>query len=297
MTADKTLSVDEAVAVVSDGMTVGIGGWGSRRKPMAFVRAILRAGVKDLTVVSWGGPDLGLLCAAGRVRKAVYAFATLDSIPLEPHFRKARETGMIEAREWDEGMFYAGLLAASIRLPFLPLRAGLGSDVLRLDPGLRTVESPYTEEELVAVPALELDVAYVHVNRADARGNGVVLGPDPYFDDLFCKAARHAYVSAEELVSTDGLLEGTSARNLLVDRTMVEGVVEAPNGAHFTECPPDHARDEIFQKAYAGTAKDPDLWQEFSARYLEVESEAAYQEAVEEDTRARAVRGGEGAGS
>ncbi len=107
-------------------MTVGFGGWGSRRKPMAVVRAILRAGIGDLTVVSYGGPDVGLLCAAGRVRKAVYGFVTLDSIALDPHFRKARQAGTIEAMEIDEGMFYLGLLAASQRLPFLPTRAGLG---------------------------------------------------------------------------------------------------------------------------------------------------------------------------
>ena len=87
-------------------MTIGIGGWGSRRKPMSLVRAILRSDLKDLTVVSYGGPDVGLLCAAGKVRKLVYGFVSLDSIPLEPHFRAAREAGRIEATELDEGMFY-----------------------------------------------------------------------------------------------------------------------------------------------------------------------------------------------
>ncbi|MCC7078598.1 MAG: acyl CoA--acetate/3-ketoacid CoA transferase subunit alpha [Acidimicrobiia bacterium] len=278
--SDKVVSVEDAVATLEDGMTVGIGGWGSRRKPMAFVRAILRTPVKDLTVVSWGGPDLGILCAAGRVRRAVYAFATLDSIPLEPHFRRAREAAAVEATEWDEGMFYAGLLAASLRLPFFPTRAGLGSDVLRINPDLRTVASPYTGEELVAVPALEVDVAFVHVHRADPAGNGAVLGVDPYFDDLWCKAARHAFVSTERIVATDHLLDEGTTRNLTIDRTMVTGVVEAPHGAHFTECEPDYGRDESFQRLYAASAKDPDLWAEFAGTYLDVEDEAAYQEAV-----------------
>ena len=73
------------------GMTIGIGGWGSRRKPMALVRAILRSPVtRPHRRVSYGGPDVGLLCAAGKVRKVVYGFVSLDSIPLEPHFRAAR---------------------------------------------------------------------------------------------------------------------------------------------------------------------------------------------------------------
>src|SRR6476659_8038027 len=99
------MTVEDVVAELRDGMTVGVGGWGSRRKPMALVRAIAASDLKDLTVVSYGGPDVGLLCAAGKVRKLVYGFVSLDSIPLDPHFRLARQSGSIpEVVEYDEGM-------------------------------------------------------------------------------------------------------------------------------------------------------------------------------------------------
>ena len=190
---DKRMTADEVVSTLSDGMTIGIGGWGSRRKPMALVRAILRSPLRDLTVVSYGGPDLGLLCAAGKVRKAVYGFVSLDSIPYDPWFRQGPRVRRHQVRELDEGMLQCGLRAAAHRLPFLPIRAGLGSDVLTLDPSLRTVRSPYEDgEELVAMPPLHLDVALVHLNRADRHGNARYLGPDPYFDDLFCLAADEA---------------------------------------------------------------------------------------------------------
>src|SRR5438094_10158983 len=107
--ADKRMTADEVAAELSDGMTIGIGGWGSRRKPMALVRALLRSPVRDLTVVSYGGPDVGLLCAAGKVRKVVFAFVSLDSIALEPHFRNARQAGAVDTLELDEGMFLLGL--------------------------------------------------------------------------------------------------------------------------------------------------------------------------------------------
>ncbi|HEX7668580.1 MAG TPA: CoA-transferase, partial [Polyangiaceae bacterium] len=179
----------DVVGELRDGMTIGIGGWASRRKPMSLVRAIARSSLKDLTIVSYAGPDLGLLCALGKVRKAVFGFASLDTIPLEPHFRNARQAGALEAEEYDEGMLQWGLYAAANRLPFLPTRAGLGSDVPKLNPHLRTVRSPYEDgEEFIAMPALELDVALIHMNRADQAGNGQFLGPDPYFDDLFCLA-------------------------------------------------------------------------------------------------------------
>src|SRR3954468_11300966 len=109
---DKRATIDEVVAEVRDGMTIGIGGWGSRRKPMALVRALCRTDVKDLTVVSYGGPDVGLLCATGKVRKGVVAFVSLDSIALEPHFRNAMQAGAVGTLQIDEGMFLLGLQAA-----------------------------------------------------------------------------------------------------------------------------------------------------------------------------------------
>ena len=267
---DKTMSADEAVAELADGMTIGIGGWGSRRKPMALVKAILRSPLRDLTVVSFGGPDVGLLCAAGKVRRVVFGFVSLDSIPYDPWFQRVRQTGDIEVREYDEGMVVAGLRAATQRLPFLPIRAGLGSDVMRWDPSLQTVRSPYDDgEELVAMPALHLDAALVHLNRADAHGNAAYLGPDPYFDDLFCMAATRRYVSCERIVTTAELRKEAPVQALLLNRMLVDGVIEAPGGARFTSCVPDYGRDEEAQRSYAAAAKDPDAWPSFYARLLE----------------------------
>ncbi|MGW1985152.1 CoA transferase subunit A [Streptomyces collinus] len=272
---DKTMTADEVVSRLSSGMTLGLGGWGSRRKPMALVRAMLRAGIGDLTVVSCGGPDVGVLAAAGRIRRLVTAFVTLDSVPLEPHYRAARESGAFELTEVDEGMLLSGLRAAAHRLPFLPVRAGLGSDVMRVNPALRTVTSPYEDgETLVAMPALRMDAALVHVNRADRLGNGQYLGPDPYFDDLFCEAADEAYVSCERIVDTAELTKEAAPQSLLLRRLSVTGVVEAPNGAHFTSCAPDYGRDEDFQRAYASTP-----WPEFAERFL-AGDEKEYREAV-----------------
>lgn len=258
---DKRTSLDEAVAGVRDGMTIGVGGWGSRRKPMALIDALLRTPVRDLTVVSFGGPDVGLLCAAGKAREVVFGFVSLDSIPYDPHFARARQSGAITVRELDEGMVVAGLRAAAQRLPFLPIRAGLGSDVPTYYPGIRTVHSPYpTEngedgEELVAMPALHLDVAFVHLNRADPHGNAAYLGPDPYFDDLFCLAAEYRVVSCERVLPTADLVASAPPQALLLNRMMVDAVVEAPGGAGFTSCVPDYGRDEAAQREYAEAAR------------------------------------------
>jgi glutaconate CoA-transferase subunit A len=277
---DKRITEAEVIAQLSDGMTIGIGGWGSRRKPMSLVRAILRSPLNDLTIVTYGGPDVGLLCAAGKVKKVIYGFVSLDSIPLEPHFRAARQAGTIEAVELDEGMLQWGLYAAALRLPFLPTRAGLGSDVMRVNPQLRTVRSPYEDgQELVAMPAIHLDVALIHMNRADKGGNGQFLGPDLYFDDLFCMAAQKRFMSCEKVVETEDFAKEGSIHTLRINRLMIDGVVEAPQGAHFTACEPDYDRDETFQREYAGAAVDPEKWKAFEAKYLSLSHEE-YRKAV-----------------
>jgi glutaconate CoA-transferase subunit A len=292
--SDKRTTVDDIVGELRSGMTVGIGGWGSRRKPMAVIRAICRSDLTDLTVVAYGGPDVGLLCATGKVRKVVCAFVTLDSIALDPHWRAARQHGKVEVMEVDEGMFFLGLQAASWRVPFLPTRAGLGSDVLTLNPDLRLVRSPYgagspfvadpadADVELMAMPALQLDAAIVHVNRADTAGNGQILSPDPFFDALFLGAAQRRFLTAERIVE-NGTLAGEQhpISSVSIHRMLTDGVAEARGGAHFTANPPDYGRDESFQKEYAGAAADPAEWEAFANRYLLV-GEDEYQARIAE---------------
>ncbi|OKH79471.1 CoA-transferase [Mycobacterium sp. ST-F2] len=283
--ADKTTTLDAAVAEIESGMTIGIGGWGSRRKPMAFVRALLRTDVTDLTVVTYGGPDLGLLCAAGKVKRAYYGFVSLDSPPFyDPWFARRRTEGAIEAREMDEGMLRCGLQAAAQRLPFLPIRAGLGSDVRTFwGDELKTVTSPYetdgAHEELIAMPALNLDAAFVHMNLGDVKGNAAYTGIDPYFDDLFLMSAERRHLSVEKIVSTEELVKSVVPQQQIINRMMVDTVVEAPNGAHFTTNEPDYRRDEKFQRHYAEAAGSDETWAEFVKTYLSG-TEADYQAAV-----------------
>ena len=284
--ADKVITEEEFIDELESGMTIGVGGWGSRRKPMSLVRSIIRSGVTDLTVVSYGGPEIGLLSATGQLKKAVYGFVSLDSIPLEPHFRVARQTGAIEAIEYDEGAFYLGLLAASHRVPFYPTRAGLGSDMMAMNPELQTIVSPYPGpdggegETLIAIPAFDIDLSIIHMNRADAGGNGQFLGPDLYFDDLFAMAAKRTFMSCEKVIPTQNFLNEGSVHTLKIPRIFVDGVIEAPMGAHFTECPPDYGRDENFQKLYAETAKGQELWDSFNEKYLQTNSHEEYLAAV-----------------
>ena len=233
---DKRVTIDDVVSEIRDGMTVGIGGWGSRRKPMAVVRALLRSPVKDLTLVAYGGPEVGMLCRAGKVRRVVYSFVSLDSIALEPHFRKARQTGAIEDEPLDEGLVHLGLQAAAWRVPFLPTRVGLGSDLLRDNPSLRTVTSPFDDgEELLAMPALRLDAAICHLNEVQRR----VAGPlAKYFFNsalkLRIREARYTAVEQVAVAVSDGVVAPTAH-----DTVQQDAVLERLAGASGA-APPAH---------------------------------------------------------
>lgn len=267
-TLDKRLSAAEIVAQLSDGMTLGIGGWGPRRKPMALVREILRSDLKDLTLVAYGGADVGMLCAAGKVKKLVFAFVSLDAIPLEPWFRKSREAGSIDVLELDEGMFQWGLKAAAFGLPFLPTRVGLGTDLAEFG-GLKTVTSPYDDGEvLIAMPALKLDAALLHVKRSDWRGNVQLFGADTFYDEWFAKAATRTFVSCEELVDRIEDHYPDDAQAQTFERCFVSGVVEIPCGAHPSSFAPAYGWDSKALRAYVEAARDPGDWNLVKDRFV-----------------------------
>jgi len=277
VTLDKRMSAGDVVAQLSDGMTIGIGGWATRRKPMALVREILRSDLKDLTILSYGGPDIGMLCAAGKVKKLIFAFVSLDHYPLEPHFRAARQAGRIEVLELDEGLFHWGLRAAAMHLPFLPTRIGIGTDLITQKGfDFKTVTSPYGDgEELIAMPALNLDVALIHAHRSDERGNLLTLSPDPFFDELFARAAPKCFVSVERIVPTAELDMEANARFALVERARISGVVEAPFGAHPTSANPDYHLDLKHLRTYVDSAASPEAWADYRKAFVDL-SEADY---------------------
>jgi glutaconate CoA-transferase subunit A len=144
----------------------------------------------------------------------------------------------------------------------------------------RTVVSPYEDgEELVAMPAIKLDAALIHVHRADARGNVLTLSPDPFFDELMARAADDVYVSTEELVSTAELGLPANGRYNIFERSLVRGVVLSPFGAHPTSAAPDYQLDSAHLATYVESAASPEAWAAYQTRFVQVEEEK-YVEAV-----------------
>ena len=275
---EKTRSIQEIVAEIESGMTIGIGGWGARRKPMAFVRELLQSPVTDLTLLAYGGPDVGMLAAAGKLKKLVFGFVSMDTVPLEAHFRAARQAGAFEVMEIDEGMFQLGLKAAAARLPFLPTRVGIGSDVLTTNPEIKMIRSPYGDEELVAAPALPVDVAVCHVNQADVLGNSRISGPDPFFDEWLCRAAGKAFLTTEEIVPTDAFNDPLIVLQMPIERNLVHGVALARHGAHPTSCAPGYGIDVEHLRRYSAAAKGG--WADYFGEFVQGRDLPEYLEIV-----------------
>jgi len=263
---DKRMSAADIVGQLEDGMTLGIGGWGARQKPMALIREIVKSDLKDLTIVSYGGCDVGMLASARKIKKLIFSLVSLDAIPLESHFRRARSAGEFEVMEIDEGMFQLGLKAAAQNLDFLPCIAGLGTDVMTYNPHIKTIKSPYSEDHYVAMPAIKLDVALCHVSEADQRGNSWIGGPDMFFDEWFCRAADKAYLTCERLIETSAFNDDHKILRMPIERNLVAGVAELPFGAHPTSCGPDYGFDVAHLKAYSATAKEG--WEGYVSEFV-----------------------------
>jgi glutaconate CoA-transferase subunit A len=237
-------SFDDAVALVTDGATVGFGGAILRGKPIAAAVALARAGRRDLDLVTFTGSlEVEVLLAAGALRRVTSSYVGLGAHGPARGFASVVAEGRVVDRELSEWMLVGGLRAAAMGIPFLPTRAGLGSELVETS-GLREVEDPYTGERYLAVPPIRLDVAFVHAWRADADGNVQLPWPPDHLADvdvLVARAAATTIVSVEEIVDRE-IVAAEPERTKLFGFE-VDLLVEAPGGARPGSVPPCYADD------------------------------------------------------
>ena len=263
---DKRISMMTLVSSLRQGDLMAFGGGGLLgsfdRKPMAAAKAIALNGPSDLrALVFLGGPEIDLLIGLGKLRSLTFAYIGLDVLGLAPNFRRAREAGTLEVTEYSEFMILAGLDATTKCVPFMPTRHGIGTDILRIkNTPLKVFNCPLTREPLVAVPAIKPDVAIIHVNLADEAGNAVIKG-DAYADVLLARAASKVYLTAERIVK-----ELPQDETTLISRIWVDGVCEAPLGAHYTSLYPDYRSDIEAAKEYLANSTERNWLESWAAK-------------------------------
>jgi len=228
----KLVGLAEAAAMIPDGAVVAMGGNVMHRSPAALARALARRGARGLHFVKTAAAyDADLLCACGCLASVSAGYVGYESeFGLAPHYRKAVESGSVEAREHACYTIITALRAAIQGVSFLPVKGLEGSD-LPAARGWKTVSDPYTGAVFVAIPAIRPDWAVIHVQEADRLGNGRILGPR-YEDVLLAKASRNVILTAERVVDRlDCAIEAVD-----ISGFMVSAVVAAPGGARPCSC-------------------------------------------------------------
>ncbi|NIR32755.1 MAG: CoA transferase subunit A [Gammaproteobacteria bacterium] len=260
-------SVAEAAALIEDGMTISVGGFGAENHPMAVVREIIRRGRKDLTVIgsATAGLDVDLLIGAGCVRKIIAPYVGLEMYcPIGHNFRKHAESGRLEVWECSEYILYAGLFAGAAGQDFMAWRGGIGTSIPELNRDLVEFVDPIGgAKKYLAVPALRADWALIHVGWADAYGNGQHVGA-PFGDRWLARAADRIMLVAERVVPNSVIRKNP----FMTSVSYADCVAEAPYGAHpygahgFYHADEEHIRNYV-EASNANRKGDTRTWEDY----------------------------------
>jgi glutaconate CoA-transferase, subunit A len=232
---EKVMSLEEAAALVPDGASVGIGGSTLSRTPLAMLWALIRTGRRDLHCARGITSSEGeLLFASGVSRHILTSWFSLGIVwGVSRIMRLYTESNRARFEEWSHMAVGLRFRAGAMGVPFLPMRSMMGSDVIAQLPDTRVIDCPFTGEKLVLVPALNPDVALIHVQRCDPYGNAQIDGL-PFMDLDLAMAANRVILTTERIVSNDQIRRRP-------DRTKipffaVDAVVEVPFGSAPHEC-------------------------------------------------------------
>jgi glutaconate CoA-transferase subunit A len=255
---DKLMDRASAVAMVSDGDTVYLGGAVLDRKPVALVQAIIVADRKDLRVVTFAGSiDVDLLVGADAIRSVAAAYVGLGPIGPAPRFVAGVKAGHVDDLEYSEWTLLGRLRAAAMGLPFIPTRAGTGSDVLAIH-DFEFIEDPYTGDSYIALAPLRPDVTLLHAWRASPSGHVQMAWPPQHLWDVDVVAARAAHcvvVSVDEVVPESVIAADPQHTRLFAFE--VDAIVEIPGGAWPTSSPPRYEEDLSILTEYSASGGDP----------------------------------------
>ncbi len=261
----KITTLEKAAASIPDGSTVAIGGLSMNSAPMALVRELVRQEKKDLDLVAIvAGMAVDWLVAGGCVRRVLAGLVSFEGLGLAPNFRAAVQSGAVAIEEYSEHLLICRLQAQSYNLPFMPTRAGLGTDVLGLHAesgAVREEKDGPTGERYVACTRLPVDVALVHAHEADERGNTRVNPKLVWMDNEIVNAASRTVASVERVVDT--AVFTAEPERTTYPRFMIDTVAPAPQGAYPCSCFPDYSHDSDFFMAYSQAARDRETFTQF----------------------------------
>jgi len=260
-------SLDEALAVVTDGCTLAVPRE-TAGVAMAATHALIRRGIKDLNLVAVPTSSLqaDLLVGAGCVATLEAAGISLGEYGSAPRFRAAVLAGEIHLKDSTCPAIHAALQAAEKGVPFMPLRGLIGSDLIAQRPDWRRIDNPFGDADpIVLLPALRPDVALFHAPLADRFGN-VWIGRERDLMTM-AHAARASIVTVEALWDGNLLEDDLRAPATLPGALYVEAVAVAAQGAWPLGLPGHYRADPAALRDYARLAATPAGFAHYLDRY------------------------------
>jgi glutaconate CoA-transferase subunit A len=281
----KEISLDEAGRIIASKKIIH-----TPNSPIALVRAAIRAGAKDLTIIPMitGGFAVDLFVAAGCVDTLYVSYIGLELFGFAPAFRRAAERKTIKIVEADEAFIILGTRAAAGGMPFLPIpQIYEANDLPKLNPHLKRVKDLTTGEEMYAIPPLPGDVCIVHAQECDEYGNAQIWAGNQQEIDK-ASASEIVIVSAERIVSTDRTEQQSDYVNL--PGNMVTHVVHVPYGAHPLFSTRHYQADNEHLRAYTEAFAKSKV-EDYLARFVrEPQTQGEYLERVGLDSILRLAR-------
>lgn len=263
---DKRMSEQEAISqFVYDGCYIGTELYGTVRCPMSVSRELVRQGKKDLRVCGQGVLELDLWMAAGLVKKLDITYIGLEVYGTSNALRRAVESGQIEkCVEWSNASISWRMKATAMGVPFLPARSMLGTDMVKYS-SAKVIEDPFTGLKVCLLPALILDVAIIHVHRADKYGNSQIEGITGFGAEM-ARACKRLIISAEDIVDTDEIRKYPD--RTIIPYYLVDAVVHAPFGSHPGEMAYIYGRDEPIIKEWVESSRTPEGAKAYLDKYV-----------------------------
>lgn len=289
---DKVMTEQEAIAqFVYDGCYIGTELYGTVRCPMSLVREVIRQGKRNLRVCGQGVLELDLWLGAGIVRKLDITYIGLEVYGTSACLRRAVESGQVETCvEWSNASISWRMKAAAMGVPFLPTRSMLGTDMLKYS-AAKVVEDPFTGVKVALLPALILDVALIHVHRADKYGNCQIEGISGFAMEM-ARACKRLIISTEEIVPTEEIRKYPD--RTVIPYYLVDAVVHAPFGSHPGEMAYVYGRDEEGIKEWVEMSKTAEGTQAYLQKYVYgLKGHAEYLEQIGKERLSRCVEGRE----
>ncbi|MGI9413743.1 MAG: CoA transferase subunit A [Hyphomicrobiales bacterium] len=269
MTRDQRFrSVDDLVAQIPDGARLAVPK-DPAGAPMAAVRALIRAGVKELHLINvpTNGWATDWLVGAGAVRRVETSGVSLGEFGGAPRFNEAVRNGTVEVRDATCPAIYAALQAGEKGIPFIPLRGVIGSDVLGFRDDWKVMDNPFAEDKdpVLLLPAIRPEIALFHARRADAHGN-VFIGVQGELA-IMAHAAERTLVTVEEIVVGD-LMDSEESAAGTVPALYISGIAEAPRGAWPLGFLDMYPPDEAHLADYAQRARTAEGYADYAAREI-----------------------------